>query len=54
MFICMTKIHFIICFFLEHYILKNPAIWLADSILAYNSRTNQIIARCEIGGEILY
>ena len=25
--------------FLRHYILKNPAIWLADNILAHNSRT---------------
>ena len=39
MFICMPKINFSIHFFLEIYILKNPAIWLADSILAHNSRT---------------
>ena len=26
-------------FFLRFYILKNPAIWLADTILAHNSRT---------------
>ena len=25
--------------FLRYYILKNPAIWLADSMLVYNSRT---------------
>ena len=37
MFICMPKINFIIHFF-HYYILKNPAIWLADSILAHNSR----------------
>ena len=26
-------------YFLRYYILKNPTIWLADSILAHNSRT---------------
>ena len=38
MFICMPKKHFIIHFFLGDYILGNPAIWLADSILIHNSR----------------
>ena len=33
MFICMPKINFITHFFLRYYILKNPAISLADSIL---------------------
>ena len=28
--------------FLRYYILKNPAIWLADSILAHNSRTRSL------------
>ena len=36
---------------LRYYILKNPAIWLADSILAHNWRT-RIFARYGIGGEI--
>ena len=36
--------------FLRYYILKNPAIWLASTILAHNS--NQNFAKYEIGGEI--
>ena len=39
MFTCMPKKTFSIHFFLEIYILKNPTIWLADSILAHNLRT---------------
>ena len=35
--ICQKDLSF--TFFLKYYILKNPAIWLADSILANNSRT---------------
>ena len=37
MFICMPSSSF--TFFLRYYILKNPAIWLADSILTQNSKT---------------
>ena len=43
MFICMPKTNFIIHFFLEIYILKNPAIWLTDSILAHNLRTSILL-----------
>ena len=37
--------------FLRYYILKNTAIWLANSILAHNSRT-RIFVRYRIRGEI--
>ena len=39
MFICMPKINLSFTSFLRYYISKNPVIWLADSILAHNSRT---------------
>ena len=39
MFIWMPKINLSFTFFLRYYILKNLAIWLANSILAHNSRT---------------
>ena len=35
----MPKINSSFTSFLKYYILKNPAIWLGDSILAHNSRT---------------
>ena len=38
MFISMLIKNFIILFFLRYYILKNSAIWLANSILAHNLR----------------
>ena len=38
-------------FFLRYYILKNPAIWLSNSILVHNSRT-RILNRNGIGCEI--
>ena len=38
MFICMPKITLTFTSSLRYYILKNPAIWLADSIFVPNSR----------------
>ena len=43
-FIVMPKIHFIIHFFLRYYILTNPVIWLADSILTHNSILNNNVS----------
>ena len=50
MFICMPKTNSIIHFFSQYISLKNPEIWLAESILDHNSRTN--FSRYGIGGEI--
>ena len=41
-----TKLHHHSLFFLRYYILKNPVIWLVNSLLSHN------ISRYEIGGEI--
>ena len=43
MFICMQKLNFISNFFHEIYILENLVIWLAESILAHNSRTKILL-----------
>ena len=47
MFTCTSKNTLSFTSFLEYYILKNPAIWLANIILGHNSRT-----RYGIRGEI--
>ena len=39
--------HLSFIFFLRYYIIRNPATWLADSILAHNSRT-RILADMEL------
>ena len=48
----MLKINFMIHFFLEILHFKNPAIWLANSILAQNSE-NQNFVKYGTGDEIL-
>ena len=51
-FICMQKLN-LFTSFLKYYILKNPTIWLADSVLVHNSRTRIFPDMgWNIGGEI--
>ena len=52
MFISMLIKNFIILFFLRYYILKNSAIWLANSILAHNLRA-RIFLEIEMSKTIL-
>ena len=46
-FICMQQMNLSFTSFLRYYILKNPAIWLADNILVHNSR-NRILPDMEL------